>query len=79
MARGFESKDVEYQQAEAERVKQLGRGLTLDERDAQDKRATIALSLARARADLAAARTAAHKRMLAGAIAALEAQLASLV
>ena len=79
MARGFESKDVEYQQAEAERVKQLGRGLTPDERDAQDKRATIALSLARARADLAAARTAAHKRMLAGAIAALEAQLASLV
>ena len=79
MARGFESKDVEYQQAEAERVKQLGRGLTPDERAAQDKRATIELSLARARADLAAARTPAHTRMLAGAIAALEAQLASLV
>jgi hypothetical protein len=79
MARGFESKDVEYQQAEAERVKQLGRGLTPAERDAQDRRATIGLALARARADLAAARTPAHQRMLAGAIAALEAQLASLV
>jgi hypothetical protein len=78
MARGFESKDVEYQQAEAERAKQLGRGLTSEERDAQAKRATIELSLARARADLAAARTLAHKRMLAGAIATLEQQLAAL-
>jgi hypothetical protein len=79
MARGFESKDVEYQQAEAERAKQLGRGLTSEERDAQSKRGTIELSLARARADLAAARTPAHKRMLAAAIAALEQQLAALV
>ena len=78
MARGFESKDVEFQQAEAERVKQLGRGLTSEERDAQAKRATIELSLARARADLAAAQTPAHKRMLAGAIATLEQQLAAL-
>jgi hypothetical protein len=57
MARGFESKDVEFQQAEAERVKQLGRELTSEERDAQAKRAIVELSLARARADLAAART----------------------
>ena len=78
MARGFESKDVEFQQAEAERVKQLGRRLTSEERDAQAKRATIELSLARARADLAAAQTPAHKRMLAGAIATLEQQLAAL-
>ena len=76
MARGFESKDVEFQQAEKEREKRLGRALTPDERDAQTKRQTIALALTRARADLAAARTAAHKRMLAGAIASLERQLA---
>ena len=76
MARGFESKDVEYQQAEAERVKRLGREMTSEERDAQAKRATIELSLARARADLAAARTPAHQRMLVDAIAALEQQLA---
>ena len=75
MARGFESKDVEFQQAEKERGKSLGRALTPEERDAQGRRQTIALSLARAKADLAAARTPAHKRMLADAIAALEHQL----
>jgi len=78
MARGFESKDVEFQQAEAERVKKLGRALTPEEREAQSKRQTIVLALARARADLTAARTSAHQRMLADAIAALERQLAAL-
>jgi hypothetical protein len=77
MARGFESKDVEFQQAEAERGARPGRALTAEERDAQARRRTIELSLARAKADLAAARTPAHKRMLADAIAALEQQLAS--
>ena len=77
MARGFESKDVEFQQAEAERAKTFGRTLTPAERDAQAKRATLELALARARADLEAARTPAHKRMLAQAIAALEQQLAT--
>ncbi len=77
MARGFESKDVEFQQAEAERVKTLGQPLTSQERDRKSRRQSIELALARARADLAAARTAAHKKMLAAAIAALEQQLAS--
>ncbi len=77
MARGFESKDVEFQQAERERGRQLGRALTPEERDAQARRQTIELALARARADLAAARTPAHKRMLAAAIETLERQLAS--
>lgn len=76
MARGFESKDVEFQQAEKEREQRLGRTLTPEERAAQDKRQTIELALARAKADLAAARTPAHTRMLAAAIAALEQQLA---
>ena len=75
MARGFESKDVEFQQAEKERATQLGPALTAVERDAQDRRQTIQLALSRARADLAAARTFAHKRMLTGAIAELEKQL----
>ncbi len=75
MARGFESKDVEFQQAERERGTQLGRGLTPDERTAQDRRQTIELALSRARADLAAARTPAHTHMLTAAIAALEQQL----
>jgi hypothetical protein len=78
MARGFESKDVEFQQAEAERIKALGPELSPDEREAQARRTTIELALARARADLTAARSAAHKRMLSDAIAALEQQLAGL-
>jgi hypothetical protein len=75
MARGFESKDVEYQQAERERARTLGRGLTADEREVQARRRTIELALTRARADLEAATTAAHRRMLEQAIAALEQQL----
>ncbi len=77
MARGFESKDVEFQQAEAERARTFGRTLTPEERDAQSRRHTIELALARARADLAAARTEGHKRMLAQAIATLEHQLST--
>ena len=77
MARGFESKDVEFQQAEKEREKRLGRALTPAEREALARRQTIELSLARARADLVAARTPAHRRMLASAIETLEQQLAS--
>jgi hypothetical protein len=79
MARGFESKDVEFQQAEKERERRLGGALTRDERAAQDKRQTIELALARAKADLAAARTPAHQRMLTAAIAALEEQLKSIL
>jgi hypothetical protein len=78
MARGFESKDVEFQQAEAERVKALGPGLSAEERLAADRRRTMELSLARARADLSATTSEAHRRMLQHAIAALEAELAVL-
>jgi len=77
MARGFESKDVEFQQAEAKRRQTFGRELTSEEREAQDRLRTAELALARARADFATARTAAHKKMLSGAIAALEQQLAA--
>ena len=79
MARGFESKDVEFQQAEAERTKELtSKILTPDERAAKTRRDTVALSLARARADLAAARSTAHRDMLTRAIASLEDQLRGL-
>ena len=75
MARGFESKDVEFQQAEAERVKALGPARTADERLAADRRRTTELSLARARADLNAATSPAHRRMLEAAIQSLESEL----
>jgi hypothetical protein len=77
MARGFESKDVEFQQAEAERGRSKGRELTPEEREGKAKRQTLELALTRARADLAAARSDAHKKMLQQAIDALEKQLAT--
>ena len=77
MARGFESKDVEFQQAEAERGRTPRRELTPAEREAQAKRRTLELALTRARADLASARSDAHRKMLQAAIAALEQQLAT--
>ncbi len=72
MARGFESKDIEFQQAEAER-KVRRAGLPVSER-----RLTIQLSLARLRADLARATASAHQRMIQQAISALEADLRAL-
>jgi hypothetical protein len=75
MARGFECKDVEFQQAEAARGRAPGGALTPAERESQGQRRTLELALARARADLAAARTPAHKQMLDSAIAALEHRL----
>ena len=77
MARGFESKDVEFQQAEAERAKSFRRALSPEEREAQARVRTLELSLARARADLANARSPAHRQMLEQAIQALEEQLRS--
>jgi hypothetical protein len=75
MARGFESKDVEFQQAEAQRAKAKGKALTPEERAAQERRQTLELALARAQADLAAARSPAHRLMLEQAIRALKDQL----
>jgi hypothetical protein len=75
MARGFESKDVEFQQAEAQRAKPKGKPLTPEERGAQERRRTLELALARAQADLAAARSPAHRRMLEQAIEALRNQI----
>lgn len=79
MARGFESKDVEFQQAERERARDARRpALTPDQRARDSRRAGLVLSLARMRADLEQARAAAHRTMIERAIATLEAELASL-
>ena len=75
MARGFESKDVEFQQAEAQRTKTNVRERTAEERAALDRRRSLELALARAEADLAAATSFAHRRMLEQAIAALRERL----
>jgi hypothetical protein len=78
MARGFESKDVEFQQAEAVRKNEPRHALaplSESEREALTRRRTLELSLAHARSELASARSEAHRLMLERAIASLEAQV----
>lgn len=75
MARGFESKDVEFQQAEAERPKGRGPALTALERQAQERQRTVALALTNVRAELASATNPRHREMLTQAAKALEKQL----
>jgi hypothetical protein len=77
MARGFESKDVEYQQSESQRAKNIARALTVEEKRALESRRTLELSLVRAEADLRAATSPEHRRMLEQAIATLRERLAS--
>jgi hypothetical protein len=67
MARGFESKMVEFQQEEAAR--RGGGGTRAKERS------SLELARARAAADLERATNPAHRKMLEAAIAALDAQL----
>lgn len=78
MARGFESKDVEYQQAERARQRSLHEAPIPPHREATSRRETVNLSLRRMRGELHAARAAAHRSMIEHAIATLEAELASL-
>jgi hypothetical protein len=77
MARGWESKSVESQQADRDERQAAGPELTADEAFRRDRRRTLELSRARAAADLAAARVPAHRRMLEEAIRALDDQLRS--
>jgi hypothetical protein len=74
MARGFESKQVESQQADRE---SRGRDQQPEIGDpvAAAARRTLELSLARAQDDLTRARNQAHRAMLEQAVAALTAQL----
>jgi hypothetical protein len=75
VARGFESKDVEFQQAEAQRRKSNLRAPTAEEREALERRRTLELALARARSDLSVATSSAHRQMLDRAIADLRERL----
>ena len=77
MARGFESKMVEFQQEEAARAKVRKPAMTADERDRAARRNALELARTRAAADLERATAPAHRRMLEQAIAALDLQLSS--
>jgi hypothetical protein len=77
MARGFESKMVEFQQEEAARGRNRTQGLTPDEAARKARRDSLTLARTRAAADLERATAPAHRRMLEQAIAAIDEQLSS--
>jgi hypothetical protein len=78
MARGFESKMVEFQQEEAARGRSKAEPLSPEEQVRQTRRAGLQLARTRAVTDLASARRPAHKAMLEQAIKALDDQLGDL-
>ena len=75
MARGWESKNIEAQQAERDQVRSGQGPETAEEAERLAKRKTLELTRARALSDLAAARTPAHRAMLEAAVRALDEQL----
>lgn len=78
MARGFESKMVEFQQEEAARGRQKGENLSAEEQARRARRAALELARTRAAADLERATAPAHRAMLEQAVAALDGQIAEL-
>jgi hypothetical protein len=78
MARGFESKQVESQQEEAQRKKTPAKALTPEQARQLDRRRTLELSRARLKADLERASNPAHRQMLEQALAAIDEQLSLL-
>ena len=79
MARGWESKNVEAQQADREQnAAAKSAPVSAEEAARQAKRKTLELTRSRALADLSTARTPAHRQMLEAAIRALDEQLAAM-
>jgi hypothetical protein len=79
MARGFESKQVEFQQEEAARGRTVkGPALSETERVRVEQQRALELSRKRAADELSRASAPAHRLMLEQAIAALDAELAAL-
>jgi hypothetical protein len=78
MARGFESKMVEYNQEEAARRKTPGATLTPEAQARLERRRGLELARARAAGDLARATAPAHRKMLEQALAAIDQQLSSM-
>jgi hypothetical protein len=78
MARGFESKMVEFNQEEAARGQTTTERLTPEQQAKLSRRITLELARKRAVVDLAIATRYAHKAMLEQAIKALDEQLKDL-
>lgn len=75
MARGWESKSVEAQQADRERPAERPVAASAEELARLARRRTLELAKRRAEADLAAATNPAHRAMLEAAIRTLNEQL----
>jgi hypothetical protein len=78
MARGWESKNIESQQEEAERQRSRGPALSAEEQARRARRGQLELARTRAAADLERATAPAHRSMLEQAIRALDEQLRGL-
>jgi hypothetical protein len=78
MARGWESKAIEAQQADAAAGRSLGPPRSAEDADRQSRRAILMLARTRAFADLQTACAAPHRAMLEQAIAELDRQLAAI-
>jgi len=78
MARGWESKSVEAQQADHEREGPVSAPVSPAEAARLARCCTLEMARARAMQDLALARVPAHRTMLEAAISAIDAQLAAL-
>ncbi len=77
MARGWESKAIESQQADAASAGDPGRRLSDAALAAEARRRDVLLARARVVADLAVATRPAHRRMLEEALAELDRQLSA--
>jgi hypothetical protein len=78
MARGFESKSVEEQQAEAKRDSNPGQQLTPEQAERKRKRDGLILSRKNVKQRLESASSPAHRQMLEGALSELDRQIAEL-
>ena len=78
MARGWESKNIESQQEEAQRRQAGTAKLTPEEQEKRSRRRSLELSRARTAADLARATAPPHRAMLEKALQALDRQLGEL-
>jgi hypothetical protein len=78
MARGWESKSVEAQQADASTLTRLGPPVSRDDAARRAQLTTLTLARTRAEADLQRATASAHRSMLERAIEDLDRQIAEL-
>lgn len=78
MARGFESKSVESQQEESQRVTTLRPALSEAERDTKARKDGLELALAQTQSEMQAACKPAHREMLKLRLEAIQGQIRDL-